>query len=280
MPPTDSGDASSQHASHLRRAPLTVLAGTVAVFSTYLGLCMGALLVYSVFFPPLTGVQLQREIEALLSDRKHNRTYLPVSLDRISSDVPRAVIAGEDTRFFDHPGLDWKAIQEVLEERQHLSQSRGASTITQQLVKNLFMTTHRSYLRKGLEVPLAFGAEAVLSKRRILELYVNVIEWGPATYGAEAAARYHYGISAAQVSRSQAAALAACIPNPRNRTPQNVGYYQQIILHRMKVLEDLSLYEPLSAHSSRSSQASSVPVSASGPSAVGARATTSESHPT
>ncbi len=219
------------------------------MIATYLGLCVGALCAYSVFFPPLTGVQLQREIEARSSDQEHTRTYQPVPLDRLPSDLPLAVIAGEDTRFFEHSGLDWSAIQKALEENRSRGRIRGASTITQQLVKNLFLTTHRSYLRKGVEALLAVTAEAILSKRRILELYVNVIEWGPATYGIQAAAQHHYGISAARLSRRQAAALAACIPNPRERTPETVGRYQQTILYRMNVLEKPSIDIPLSSHS-------------------------------
>lgn len=218
------------------------------MIATYLGLCVGALCAYSVFFPPITGVQLQREIEAFTSEREYARTYRPVSLDRLPSDLPLAVIAGEDTRFFEHRGLDWSAIRKALQENQSRDRLRGASTITQQLVKNLFLTTHRSYLRKGVEALLALTAETILSKRRILELYVNVIEWGPATYGIEAAAQYHYGISATRLSRRQAAALAACIPNPRNRTPQTVGRYQQTILYRMNVLEKPSIDIPLSSH--------------------------------
>lgn len=220
---------------------------------------MGALLAYSTFFPPVTGVQLQREIESIFSDREHVRAYRPVSLDHIPSDLLLAVIAGEDTRFYEHSGLDWEAIQEALRESQKTDELRGASTITQQLVKNLFMTTHRSYLRKGLEVPLALVADRLLSKRRILELYVNVIEWGPGIYGVEAAARHHYGIPAARLNRTQSASLAACIPNPLVRTPQNVGRYQRVILHRMKILEELPSYDHFPAQPPASSETSSMP---------------------
>lgn len=217
--------------------------GGLAALGIYLGVCVGALIAYSVFFPPITGVQIQREVEALFSERTHVRAYTPVSFDRIPPDLVLATVAGEDTRFFEHPGLDWKAVREAIAEHQRGDQLRGASTLTQQLVKNLFMTTHRSYLRKGLELPLALAADALLSKRRILELYLNVIEWAPGTYGAEAAAYHYYGTSAAQLSRRQAAALAACIPNPHARTPQTVGRYQQVILRRMEILETLSLPE-------------------------------------
>ena len=103
------------------------------------------------------------------------------------------------------------------------------------------MTTHSTYFRKAVELPLTYMAELILSKRRILELYLTVIEWGPGIYGAEAAAQYHYGQSASRLMRSQAAALAACIPNPRARRPQTVGWYRDIILNRMDVLSQLPI---------------------------------------
>jgi monofunctional biosynthetic peptidoglycan transglycosylase len=110
---------------------------------------------------------------------------------------------------------------------------RGGSTITQQLIKNLFLTTHRSFIRKGVEFTLAPVAERILSKRRILELYLNVIEWGPGVYGAESAARLWYGVSAAQVNREQAAHLAALIPAPLRRKPARMTWYSSEIERRM-----------------------------------------------
>lgn len=110
---------------------------------------------------------------------------------------------------------------------------RGGSTITQQLVKNLFLTTHRIAGRKLLEIPLALLAELVLDKDRILELYLNVVEWGPGIYGAEAAARHHYGLPASALSRNQAARMAACLPAPRTRTPQEMDRLGGLIERRM-----------------------------------------------
>ena len=110
---------------------------------------------------------------------------------------------------------------------------RGASTITQQLVKNLFLTTSRSFVRKGIEFTLVPLAERILGKRRILELYLNVIEWGPGVYGAEAAAQYHYGIPAARVNREQGARLAAILPSPLRRRPARMNEYSARILERM-----------------------------------------------
>ena len=110
---------------------------------------------------------------------------------------------------------------------------RGGSTISQQLVKNLFLTTHRSLVRKALEFTLVPLAEIILPKERILELYLNVIEWGPGVYGAEAASQHHYGVSVTQVNRQQAARLAACIPSPLTREPNRVNRYSREILSRM-----------------------------------------------
>jgi monofunctional biosynthetic peptidoglycan transglycosylase len=147
--------------------------------------------------------------------------------------LQRAVIAAEDGRFYDHAGIDWQELGKVLDEREQRGRLRGGSTITQQLVKNLFLTTHSNPLRKGLETPIVPLAELLLSKQRMLELYLNVIEWGPGVYGVEAAARYHYGVPAAKLSRDQAARLAACIPSPLRRRPQRMDSYSSVILTRM-----------------------------------------------
>jgi monofunctional biosynthetic peptidoglycan transglycosylase len=148
--------------------------------------------------------------------------------------LQHAVISAEDGRFYQHNGIDWKEVEKVVDDTiDEGKKPRGASTITQQLVKNLFFTTHRSALRKVIEFTLAPMAERLLSKTRILELYLNVIEWGPGVYGAEAAAKYHYGISASRVNREQASRLAACIPSPLKRRPQRMDGYGSEILRRM-----------------------------------------------
>jgi monofunctional biosynthetic peptidoglycan transglycosylase len=185
--------------------------------------------------PFTTGVQIERRVEALLARRTYRKRYTFVSLNRISSNLRHAVIAAEDTRFFQHHGIDWKEVGEVVEdgiETGHID--RGASTITQQLVKNLFFTTHRSALRKLPEFTLAPMAELVLPKQRILELYLNVIEWGPGVYGAEAAARFHYNMPAANVDRGRALRLASIIPSPRKRKPGRMDGYSEKIDNRMR----------------------------------------------
>jgi monofunctional biosynthetic peptidoglycan transglycosylase len=235
----------------------------MGVGATYLGVCSFALLLYAVVFPPITGVQLQRHVAAAFTDGNYERTYRPRPLSRIDPDLPRAVVAGEDSRFFQHNGIDWEAVHTAIQEYRRGGDLRGASSITQQLVKNLFLTTHSTVVRKGLEVPLTYAAEALLSKRRILELYVNVIEWGPGVFGAEAAARHHYGSSARTLTRAQAAALAACIPNPLVRRPDRVDWYQHIILRRMSNLPPLPLSQRRARRPGRAYGTTQVPSNAS-----------------
>ncbi len=141
-----------------------------------------------------------------------------VPLERIAPVLPATVIASEDAHFCTHHGVDWGVIRDAIEEADDLSEARGGSTITQQLAKNLFLWGGRSYLRKVLELPLALWIDLVLPKRRILELYLNVAEWGPSgQFGAEAGSRYAFGRLARDVSAREAALLAAVLPNPHLR---------------------------------------------------------------
>ena len=151
--------------------------------------------------------------------------------------VPRAVVAAEDSRFYQHRGFDWQEMEAAGRQAERTgAPRRGASTITQQLVKNLFLTTHRNVVRKGLEIALTPAAELILPKERILELYLNQIEWGPGVFGIEAAARHHYGVAATALSRAQALRLAAVIPAPRVRQPARMGWYARIIDGRMRAM--------------------------------------------
>jgi monofunctional glycosyltransferase len=182
--------------------------------------------------PVTTSVQVQRRMEALYSGETYRKDYRPVRLERISQPVQHAVIAAEDGRFFEHYGIDWLEIRKVMDDGAGRP-LRGASTITQQLIKNLYFTTHRSMLRKAGEFALAPAAELILGKRRILELYLNVIEWGPGVFGVEAAAQRYYGIPAQRIGRGQAARLAAVIPAPARRRPERMGQYAAEIQARM-----------------------------------------------
>jgi monofunctional biosynthetic peptidoglycan transglycosylase len=135
----------------------------------------------------------------------------------ISPHLKRAILAAEDAKFLEHEGFDWEGMQNALEK--NLRRGRvvaGGSTISQQLAKNLFLSGERSFVRKGQEALITLMLEGVLPKRRILELYLNLIEWGDGVFGAEAAARHYFGVPAAQLSPAQAAWLAAIVPNPRH----------------------------------------------------------------
>jgi monofunctional biosynthetic peptidoglycan transglycosylase len=167
-----------------------------------------------------------------------NLQYLFVPYQRISPHLKRAVIAAEDARFFQHDGFDWDGIRKAYEKNVREGEVvAGGSTITQQLAKNLFLSGERAWWRKGQEAAITVMIELIMDKRRILELYLNVIEWGDAVFGAEAAARYHYGTSAAQLGTEQAARLAAMVPSPRRYSPgRNTAYLDRrtaTILARM-----------------------------------------------
>jgi len=173
-------------------------------------------------------------MQSWLHDKPYHERYDFVPLRQISPDLQHAVIAAEDARFYQHHGFDWHEIQIAADEDMEGGRIRGASTITQQLVKNLFFGTSRSILRKGAEFTLVPVAELVLGKQRILELYLNVVEWGPGVYGAEPAARYHYRTSARNIDRQQAARLAAILPAPLKRRPERMTRYSDLILERMR----------------------------------------------
>jgi monofunctional biosynthetic peptidoglycan transglycosylase len=174
-------------------------------------------LVYA-FVPPVSTPMLWR----WATFQRVERTYVPI--DRISPSLILAVIVAEDGRFCGHIGIDLKEIQDAIAESDDLRDMRGASTITQQVAKNLFLWPGHSFIRKGLELPLAIWIDFVLTKRRILEIYLNVAEWGPnGTFGAEAGARRAFGRPAQHLSRYQAALMAASLPNPVQRNARSPG---------------------------------------------------------
>ena len=185
--------------------------------------------------PVTTGVQMQRYVEAKLSGRRYQKRYKFLPLQQISPNLAHAVISAEDGRFYLHHGVDWEQVQKVAQQSSESGRiRRGASTITQQLVKNLYFTTHRNPVRKAFEYTLALMADFILGKRRVLELYLNVVEWGPGVYGAYAAAQYHYHTTPLQLDRDQAARLAACLPAPRRRKPARMNQYSADIMERMR----------------------------------------------
>ena len=172
-------------------------------------------------------------MQSLFRTAPYHPRYKFIPLSQISPDLQHAVVAAEDERFYQHHGFDWQQIEIAAEDDWEGGRKRGASTITQQLVKNLLFGTNRSFLRKGAEFTLVPVAEFVLGKRRILELYLNVIEWGPGIYGAESACRYYDGIPARNIDRERAARLAAILPAPLKRRPERMNRYSALILDRM-----------------------------------------------
>ena len=200
----------------------------------YLALCTLLLVLYRWAPPPATTVQAQLSLERLFTGESPGFRYHPVDADEMDEDVRHAVVASEDSRFYTHHGFDFVEIRAAREAaRRRRASPRGASTLTQQLVKNLFLTTHRSWIRKGFEVPLTLLAELILPKERILTLYLNVAEWGPGVFGVEEAAQYHYDTSAADLSRTQSSRLAAILPDPVHRDPDDYGRTASRIRTRM-----------------------------------------------
>ena len=177
---------------------------------------------------------MERRLQAWIHHRPYHERYEFVPLSQISPDLQHAVIAAEDARFYQHHGFDWDAMEIAAEDDMEGGRIRGGSTITQQLVKNLFFGTGRSILRKGAEFTLVPVAELLLGKQRILELYLNVVEWGPGVFGAESACRYYYRASARSIDRQQAAQLAAILPLPLKRRPDRMIRYSGLILERMR----------------------------------------------
>ena len=200
-----------------------------------------------------------REAEAKGQQPRREQVWVP--LDRISPNLQRAVLAGEDTNFLTHRGFDYEAIQKAFEQAQREAArqakaegedddwlpnlpefKRGGSTISQQLAKNLYLSSQRSFLRKAQEAVLTVMIERTMTKRRILEIYLNVIEWGDGVYGAEAAAQHYFHKPAAALSVSEAAFLSAMIPNPRTVfnpqiNPRRVARRQRIILRGMPYIK-------------------------------------------
>jgi monofunctional glycosyltransferase len=213
--------------------------------------------------PATTSLIEYRLSEAQAEGREPRKYQVWAPIGQISPHLQKAVLAGEDARFFEHDGFDWEAIQKAWEEAQREGEKeakaegdydpdawippmpsfkRGASTVTQQLAKNLYLSEERSFLRKGREAIITYFLERELSKRRILEIYLNVIEWGDGIYGAEAAARTYFKKSASDLTAAEAAYLAAMIPSPLNvfnpkKNPKRVVRRQKVILRGMNYIK-------------------------------------------
>ena len=221
-------------------AKITILV-ILGVAILYQGWIVFSIFRYRSSNPSSTAMMEQRASQARARGEQVKRVQTWVAYDRISRNLTRAVLAGEDSRFFDHAGFDWEEIRKALEEDWNEGQfKRGASTITQQLAKNLFLSTSKNPLRKLHEAVITKEMEWILGKRRILEIYLNVIEWGDGVYGAEAAARTYFNTSAAAVSADQAAFLSAIIPSPNGAFNPST--------HRRRVERRKNLIERLMRH--------------------------------
>lgn len=188
-----------------------------ACFTAYLLAVVALSFIYQ-FIPPATPLMV---VSALRGDGM-KREWVPLS--RIAPSVLRSVIVSEDARFCEHDGIDWKAVDRVVQKAARQGKATaGASTITMQVTKNLFLFNTRSFLRKAVEAPLALWLDAVMPKRRILEIYLNMAEWGEGRFGIEAAARHEFGVGAGQLSAQQAALLVTMLPAPKDRSAANPG---------------------------------------------------------
>lgn len=193
-----------------------LLAGAVLLVLAYQVWVFAHLLWWTQFNPSQTRFMSLRldEMRERKPDAQLRHQWVPY--ERISVHLKRAVIAAEDDAFVDHEGFDWEGIQKAMEKNRKKGRAvAGGSTISQQLAKNLFLSPSRSYVRKAQEAAITFMMEAVMDKRRILEIYLNVVEWGDGVFGAEAAAQRYYRIPAAKLGPEQAARLAVMLPNPR-----------------------------------------------------------------
>jgi monofunctional biosynthetic peptidoglycan transglycosylase len=194
-------------------------------------------LIFRFVPPPFSALMVQRRIESWSGTRNYNPRYDWTPLDRIAPVMGAAVIAAEDQTFADHFGFDWKAIEKAIEHNENSKRVRGASTLSQQTAKNLFLPSGRTWTRKGLEAYFTLLMEMGWSKRRILEVYLNIVEFGDGVYGVESASQAFFGKPAARLSPSEAALLAAVLPNPHlYKVKAPSGYVrerQQWILDQM-----------------------------------------------
>ena len=182
-------------------------------------------------------VMLQRAGQRFLAGEKPAwPVHTPVSRSAMSPSLRRAVLASEDDRFYLHNGIDFVELDKALDRRKRGGKLRGASTLSQQVAKNIFLWNGRSFVRKGMEAYVTLWLELLLTKERILDLYINLAEWGPNHFGAEAGARYHYRKSAASLTREESARMAAILPSPRRWTPRGSVASRRMgaILQRMQ----------------------------------------------
>jgi monofunctional glycosyltransferase len=217
-----------------------ILVWTSWVVGLFLALNLFLVLVFRFVPVPTSGLMVQRRLEAWSADKPYASRHHWVPLEAISPSLGAAVIAAEDQNFTDHFGFDWQAIEKAVQHNEHSRRKRGASTVSQQTAKNLFLWSSRSWTRKGLEAWFTLLIEVGWPKKRILEVYLNIVEFGDGIYGAEAAARSFFGKSAKRLTPSEAALLAAVLPNPHRFHASAPSEYilgrQAWILNQMRQL--------------------------------------------
>lgn len=209
----------------------------------FFGSTFAAILIYKWLPVPLTPLMVIRSIEQIADGHSPAFAHEWVPIDQMSPYLPIAVQASEDQNFMYHNGFDFQTIQDAMEEKSQGKRSRGASTISQQTAKNVFLWPSSTWVRKGFETYFTILIELLWSKQRIMEVYLNSIEMGPAIYGAEAVAQKHFGCSASQLGRSDCALIAATLPNPRRFSSLSPSRYmkkrQKQIMHQMKFIKQM-----------------------------------------
>ncbi|HEY2382439.1 MAG TPA: monofunctional biosynthetic peptidoglycan transglycosylase [Terriglobia bacterium] len=231
--------ASSQHRIARKKTsrwrPIRLVLLTIPL--GYLVLSVALVVVLRFAAPPASMLMVERRVESWHTGQKYSPQYKWVDFDRMAPAMPLAVIASEDQNFMTHHGFDWGAIQRAMDYDENGKQLRGGSTLTQQTAKNLFLWPERNWIRKGFEAYFTVLLETCWTKRRILETYLNIVEFGDGIYGVEAAAQHYFHKPAARLTPEEAALLAAVLPNPHRYKPNAPGPYirsrQQWILQQM-----------------------------------------------
>ena len=222
-----------------------ILGILLKVTLAFLALSVLSVIVLRFMAPPFSALMVERRIGSWFAEGKYSPTYKWVSLDKIAPVMSAAVIASEDQKFSDHYGFDIDAIQRAMGHNERSSRTKGASTLTQQTAKNMFLWSSRSWFRKGVEAYFTVLLETFWGKRRILETYLNIVEFGDGIYGVEAAAQYYFRKPASRLNSEEAAILAAVLPNPRRYKVKSPSPYvrdrQQWILQQMYQLDVSSL---------------------------------------
>jgi monofunctional biosynthetic peptidoglycan transglycosylase len=214
------------------RIALSIFKWGIIVFLVF---SISGVLVYKVINPPFTLLMFKRVAEQMVDGDGVKLKHDWVSIDKISPNLVNAVVASEDNNFMEHYGVDFDAIQKAIKHNKHGRRIKGGSTISQQTAKNVFLWESRTYVRKGFELYYTLLMETFWSKQRIMELYLNMIEMGDGIYGAEAASRTYFKKSAKNLTKGEAALVAATLPSPRKRNPAHPSRYlsgRQVIIMR------------------------------------------------